>query len=105
MDRRRTLRKDLKIPIKYQLQHVVHGVLTHDVSSGGLSFVANHFMAKSKMFPITLALDFLDVPMQVMSKVAWVASMPFGEQYRIGLEFQDMSPFHCKQIGSYVDQV
>ena len=102
-ERRIAVRKQVKIPIKYQVDSVVHGVLTHDVSSGGICFIANHFLAKAARIPLTLAFEFLDYPLQVMTHVAWVASMPYSDQYKIGIEFRDMSPFYKSRITDYIN--
>ena len=104
MERRQALRKPVKIPVKYQLDNVVHGVLTQDLSVGGLCFIANHFLAKSLKIPMTIAFDFSEYPVKLMTSVAWVASMPYGEQYKIGIQFQGMQYSHRNQIEELVNQ-
>lgn len=104
IERRKTIRKDIRVPIKYQMEKIAHGVLTRDLSVGGLSFVANHFLAKSAKLPVTVAFSSVDHPFSILSTVAWVSSMSYGEQFRIGIKFDEMNSYYRKQIDMFVKQ-
>lgn len=103
-ERRKSVRKDIRVPIKYHMEKIAHGVLTRDLSVGGLSFVANHFLAKSVKLPVTVAFSSVDHPFSIMSTVAWVSSMPYGEQFCIGIKFDEMDSYYKKQIETFVKQ-
>ncbi len=64
------------------------GCLSCDLSSGGIRFRAQEFIALHSELFLEIPLPTRDI-LQVAGKVAWVQRIPHGEMYQVGVEFTE----------------
>lgn len=80
-----------------------HGSLAKDIGLGGVSVIAARFIPLSTKVQIEGEVVRTREYFTGMAKVAWIQKLPYSEdQYRLGLEFVEMTQDSRKVIGEYV---
>ena len=102
-EKRRNSRLNISIPLHYQVRGTREfgNTLTRDISSGGLSFIADRFIK-----PQTRVV--LDVNMPIGSintigMVKWTGALSCFDKYQVGLEFIEINPKDKIFISDYID--
>jgi len=108
-ERRRFTRISSRLPLEYKnLREVgitAKGVLTKDISEGGIRFTSSKFLSLANRLVITINIPTSARQIKAIAKIAWIKKLPSGEQYEIGNQFLEMSKEDKKEIAKYVQTV
>ena len=108
-ERRRCLRKGLRIPVQYKSMKsssdATTGALTRDVSEGGMRFVGNDFISLSDRLVLNIVLPTPFRSIKAISKVAWIRKIPMGDQYEIGNQFLNLSSDDKKHLKTCLERI
>lgn len=92
----------LQTPLCFQLRGFPKScnALTDDLSSGGLSFTNDKFVARSTM--IMLEVNLLSRVLSAIGKVVWASPLPHSDRYRLGIQFDELSQQDKNFLDDYV---
>jgi len=95
-------RINLRTPIRYQLRGVPEfdNAISKDISSGGLSFIANKFIAPAT--PLMLEINILSHIIKPIGKIIWSSPLPHSNRNRLGIEFLELDPKEKDYLGDYI---
>lgn len=90
-DKRSFKRAKLSGPVRFEFKdpECFGGCLSCDISEGGIRVRFNEFVPLGTNLSMGVQLDSGRV-VECIGKVVWVSQIPFGDQYEIGLEFENI---------------
>ena len=84
-----------------QLPEVIQ-TLTKDVSPDGLRCIAPDACPVATLLRIELSLSPGQEPMLLTGRTAWFRSLPYSDQFDLGVEFTDLAPETHRRLSSYL---
>ncbi len=106
-EKRKNRRIDIRLPIAYKqlrrMESSPRGVLTKNLSTGGVRFHTDNFISLSCRMVIELTIPSMAKPLRAISKVAWIRKLPNSASFEIGNQFLDMSKDDKNLISDYVE--
>ena len=102
-DKRRFPRIRCATPLRYQVRGSgeFNNVLTDDISSSGVGFINDRFIAPAT--PIMLEINLLSNVLTPIGKVAWSEPLLHSYRYRLGIEFIEFNQRERDYLGDYID--
>jgi len=90
LEKRKNLRVDCLVPIDAKEGSYFDETKTVDISRGGIGFVSANEIPLNQ--EIAVEIDFLEeeAPVFVIGKVCWVHPISNSEQFRIGMNFDNI---------------
>jgi len=106
MEKRKYQRFDSRIPVQYKRMQtntaVFRGGLMKDISEGGARMSVYEFLSRDLKLLVEASLLTGVSPIRGTCRVAWVRKSAFGEQYDIGVKFDDFAQEDTKRIAKFV---
>jgi c-di-GMP-binding flagellar brake protein YcgR len=106
-ERRRYLRADFNVPLRYKNLRSVGespvGSLTKDISEGGVRFKTSQFISLACRLVLEISLPTAPKPIKAISKVAWIRKIPTGDYYELGNQFLEIAKEDRSRIAEYVN--
>jgi hypothetical protein len=102
-EKRRFPRMPLRIPLHYQVRGTskFNNSISNDISSGGLGFTNNEFIAPNTA--LMLELDILSRALRPIGRVAWSSPLSHSDKYQLGVEFLELDPKEKNYLSDYID--
>ena len=102
-EKRRLPRIKLKTPLRYQIRGLpeLNETVSDNVSLGGIGFINDRFIAPKTL--VMLEINVLSRVLRPLGKIAWAASLPRSDNYRIGVEFLELDRGEKNYLTDYVD--
>lgn len=95
-DRRRHKRMNYNFPV--QLQQLpqsssaqIHNSISKDISEAGLQISSFYFYPVEHKMMLDLKLSEDSAPVRSLGRVIWISQIPYQEQYRIGIKFDELN--------------
>lgn len=111
-EKRQSPRVKTSIPVRYRelrdgAEEVSVGMLTSDVSTGGLRFGTNKFISTACRLMLELDIPTLTKPITALSKVAWIQKANAGDdcQYQVGNQFMEITKKDQEMIATYLNSL
>ena len=102
-DKRRFPRMKIRVPLRCQVRGAqeFNNVLTDNISSGGLGFVHDSFIAPSTnlMLEVNVLLSVLNP----IGRVAWASPLPHSDKYMLGVEFVEIDREQKKCLDDFLE--
>jgi len=101
-EKRLSPRIKLQAPLCFQLRGSPRScnALTDDLSSGGLSFTNDKFIAHSST--VMLEFNLLSRALSVIGKVVWSSPLPHSDRYRLGVQFDEVGQQDKNFLDDYI---
>jgi len=105
-DRRRHRRINCNFPVQLkQLSQSstsqIHNSVSKDVSESGMQILSFYFYSVKHKIMLDLKLSEDSAPVRSLGRVIWISQIPYQEQYRIGIEFDELNEdytMHLKRV-------
>ena len=107
-ERRKFTRWPFSEPVQIRRlnSHDAHGSLARDIGVGGISVIISRFVPLFTKVQIEGGVMRTDERFTGLAKVAWIQKLPYSEdQYRLGLEFVEITQNSHKVIGEYINKL
>lgn len=108
-EKRRYPRIKMAIPVEYKKLRespgIKKGTLTKDLSTGGVRFITDEFLAFTARMVVDINLPLPERPVSVLSKVAWIKKLPVDDTYEIGNQFLEISKDDKNRLSSYLNRL
>ena len=104
-DRRRTPRFRVYHPVRLHRLRPTQLVetLTKDLSLGGVRCMSTATFPIATELQLELVLCAGEEPFTVAGHAVWFQVMPYGEQYELGIAFDEVFPHHKRRLSVYLD--
>jgi hypothetical protein len=104
-NKRRFIRILTKAEMTYRIvpELKICGSITTNLSRGGLRFFVNQFIPQSSMLRITVTIKEIPFSFETLAQVKWIKNIFAGEQFELGVEFQDPPREAIKQLQRFID--
>ena len=86
-------------------QFKVIETLTKDLGKGGLCVVSPAFKPTYTPISVELVVGPAREPLTLKGEVVWFQVIPQSEQFRLGIEFHDVSPKYQLLLSTYIDRL
>ena len=107
-EKRSSPRVDARLPMQFKdIQRPIEtytGSLTKDISEGGVCFTSNDFLSVFTRLILEVSVPSFSRPIKAISKVAWIRKLDRGSQFKIGLQFMDMTEEDKKHLLSFISK-
>lgn len=77
--------------------------LTKDLSAGGVRCMSTVSFPVATELQIELVLFAGEEPLIMPGHAVWFQVLPYGEQYELGVAFDETSPHHKRRLSIYLD--
>jgi len=74
---------------------------TRDISENGIGLISQKFIPKNSKLILEIALAPATEPLMALGKVKWVEKVGYSDSYRLGMEFEDLSPGTRSRLSRY----
>lgn len=103
-EKRRTPRVNIKVPLRYQIRGKpeFNNAISADISSGGISFVNNKFVAPNNY--LNIEISFFAQVINTAAKVIRADSLPHSDNYRLGVEFLELDYRQKQRLSGYITE-
>ena len=105
-DKREFKRFDVKLEVQYTRlaphPDTSSGSLTYDISCGGLRLKCGEFIPLNAKLEVEIKIGTVSV-ITSLASVKWIVKEPCNEQYKAGLEFENMPEVNRNRIAQYLD--
>ena len=104
-DRRRTPRFRVYHPVRLHRLRPTQLVetLTKDLSFGGVRCMSTATFPISTELQLELVLFAGEEPLTLAGHTVWFQVVPYGEQYELGIAFDEVSAHHKRRLSIYLD--
>ena len=107
-EKRQYPRVEAQIPVRYWKQSdaaetTTCGVLTGDISAGGLRFRTKEFISGACNLILELDLPTLKRPVRATSRVAWIKNADTEKEYEARNEFMEINRKDQERISQYLN--
>lgn len=106
IEKRECPRYDLRIPLSYKKieakSREFKGSLLKNISLGGVRLSVYELLPQNLKLALEIPLRPGLKPIEAHSRVAWVRSLSYGEQYDIGVEFLKVSKEDNEQLAKFI---
>jgi len=102
-EKRVSPRITLRAPLRYQIRGTPEfsDTVIDNISVGGMGFTNNKFIVPQTL--VMLEVNILSRMLRPVGKIAWAASVPHSERYRLGIEFLELGYSDKNYLRDYVD--
>ena len=108
-EKRKSLRFRMSVPLEYKKlrggPEALKGSLAKDLSSGGVRFITDEFMAFTARLVLDIALPLPERSISAVSKIAWIKKLPAGDRYEVGNQFLEMSKDDKNRLSNYLERI
>lgn len=105
-EKRRFPRVNARLPLQFKdIQRPIEtysGTLSSDISKTGVSFTSNEFLSVFTRLMLEMSVPSFSQPIKIISKVAWIKKMPYSTQYKVGVQFMDMTEEDKKCLSNFI---
>jgi len=91
MNKRENTRYDCRVPLMDERKENLASSYTTDISRTGVGFVSTRFLPINSKLVVELSLAREGSPVLVQGRVKWVEKIPHSPNFRIGMNFSDIS--------------
>lgn len=99
---RQFARLDCRVPILCKRGTLLENSLTRDISKGGIGLLVQKFVPKDTNLIMELSLSPKSEPLLAVGKVKWVRKLGYGDRYRLGMQFTDISQSAQNRLSEYL---
>ncbi len=103
MNKRENPRYDCRVPLMDERRETLSSSYTTDISRTGVGFVSTRFIPVNSKLMVEIALTREENPMLVQGRVQWVEKIPHSSNFRIGMNFSDISSDAQSRIAEHFD--
>lgn len=106
-ERRQSIRYRAYLPLRFQAQGDAGAVqtLTKDLSVGGLRCMSPKPVPVAYETRVELMLATVQEPLTLRATVQWFRSMPYSDQYELGLSFHGVSSQSARRLSTYLGRI
>ncbi len=106
-ERRRSPRVRAYRPVRLLHSHTPQVVetLTKDLAVGGLRCVSPTVFPVSTELTVELALSTRDEPLTVRGQLVWFRTIPYSEQFDLGIAFRDLPQPYIRRLSGYLANI
>ena len=90
-DNRQHERMSCRVPILCKRGTLLENSLTRDISQRGIGLLVQRFVPKDTNLILELSLSPKTEPIMAVGRVKWIRKVGYGDRYRLGMEFTDIS--------------
>ncbi len=101
MNKRQSVRHDCCVPLMDEHKEVLASSRTVDLSRTGVGFVSTRFVPINSKIMVELSLSRNEAPVLVQGCVKWIEKIPQTPNFRIGMNFADISSDAQSRIEQY----
>ena len=101
MNKRESTRHECCVPLMDEQKAVLRSSHTVDLSSTGVGFVSTRFVPINSKLMVELSLSRTETPVLVQGCVKWVEKIPHTPNFRVGMNFSDISSDIQSRIEKY----
>lgn len=101
-DKRNYPRIKVSAALRYQIRGTsdFNNVLSDNVSTTGLGFINDGFIAPSSN--LTIEINILSRILNPIGRIAWSSPVPHSNKYRLGVEFLEINPVEKRYLNDYI---
>lgn len=103
MNKRENPRYDCRVPLMDERKETLASSYTTDISRTGVGFVSTRFIPINSKLMVELALTREENPVLVQGRVKWIEKIPHSPNFRIGMNFSDISTDAQSRIAQHFD--
>lgn len=106
-ERRHAIRHRTYLPLRFQPDGKTAAVetLTKDLSLGGLRCMSPTPVPVAMDTRLELVLATAQEPLALRATVRWFRSLPYSDQFELGVAFQSLSPQSARRLSTYIDRI
>ncbi len=108
-EKRKMPRFSMAVPVEYKRlrgsPEIKKGSLTRDLSTGGVRFMTDEFLALTARLVLDIALPLPQRPVSAVAKIAWIRKNSSGDKYEIGNQFLEISKEDRNRLSSYLGEL
>ena len=101
-ENRQKSRASCRVPVLCKKGTLLENSLTRDISESGIGLLAQKFVPKDTNLIMEIALSPNAEPVLAVGKVKWVRKVGYGDRYRLGMEFTDISRNAKTRLSGYM---
>ncbi|MBM3249027.1 MAG: PilZ domain-containing protein [Candidatus Omnitrophica bacterium] len=102
VESRQYARFDCRVPVLCKRGTLLENSLTRDISKGGIGLLVQKFVPKDTNLIMELSLAPKTEPVLAVGKVRWVRKVGYGDRYRLGMQFTDISQSSKNRLAEYL---
>jgi len=91
MNKRENTRHECCVPLMDERKETLSNSRTIDISRTGVGFISARFLPINSKLMVELALSREEHPVLVQGRVKWIEKIPHTPNFRIGMNFSDIS--------------
>ena len=106
-EQRHAIRHRAYLPLRFQPDGEIATVetLTKDLSLGGLRCMSPKPVPVALETRLELVLATAQEPLAMRATVRWFRSLPYSDQFELGVAFQSLSPQSARRLSTYFDRI
>lgn len=106
-ERRHSIRYRAYLPLRFHASGETGAVetLTKDLSVSGLRCMSPKPVPVAQETRVELMLATAQEPLSLRAKVQWFRTMPYSDQYELGLSFHGVSPQSARRLSTYIGRI
>ena len=106
-ERRRAPRVGCVLPVRLYVNHrpKVIETLTKDLSTSGLRCLSPVSKGAASPVSLEMTLGQGERPLSLQAKIVWFERIPDGNQFYLGLAFQNLSDENTRRMSRYIERL
>ncbi|MFC1514419.1 PilZ domain-containing protein [Candidatus Omnitrophota bacterium] len=107
MERRRYIRIPERQKISYKVlpDRKAQGLLTRDISQGGIRFLVHTFIPPESLLEVRISFEQVLFSFESTVRVVWVERQPHSERYEVGVEFTNLPKKANQYLVDYITTI
>ena len=102
VENRKHSRAGCRVPVLCKRGTLLENSLTKDISQSGIGLLVQKFVPKDTNLILELSLSPKTEPILAVGKVRWIRKVGYGDRYRLGMQFTDISQNSKGKLSEYL---
>ncbi|MBM3252121.1 MAG: PilZ domain-containing protein [Candidatus Omnitrophica bacterium] len=103
-ERRQFYRDQCQVPVLCKRGALLENSITRDISQSGIGLLVQKFVPKDTNLIMELSLAPKTEPILAVGQVKWIRKVGYGDRYRLGMQFTDLSPGAKNRLSDYLKE-
>ena len=103
-ERRQFDRDQCRVPVLCKRGTLLENSITRDISKEGIGLLVQKFVPKDTNLIMELSLSPKTEPILAVGRVRWIRKVGYGDRYRLGMQFTDLSPGARNRLTDYLEE-
>jgi c-di-GMP-binding flagellar brake protein YcgR len=104
LERRQSFRDQCQVPVLCKRGTLLENSITRDISQHGIGLLVQKFVPKDTNLIMELSLSPKKEPVLAVGQVKWIRKVGYGDRYRLGMQFTDLSPGAKNRLSDYLKE-